>query len=257
MEEPILAEVKDVINVITIFQPRVAALRKDLQFLLENADKPIGIGALKRLEHEVMFLCIDAYSLHQGISKKRSLYSKIIKQNTKTFLKVDRRPTHDSTNVIHLGYAEEGGIRKATPDEVENLVKASNQEAVSSRNALQKEVGIQSQKSSEMDDWINSVVDEDILAKLSEYRTRFAHRLDSLDNLKQELEVHHPQSLQEMLSVVAVVLEQYKSCFQKILKYTTSIYYAGSSGFEYDSLARIRQWKKLEPILRKSGYGFK
>ena len=56
---------------------------------------------------------------------------------------------------------------------------------------------------------MDAVVDRDQVRKLEAYRKEFAHRLDSLDNLKKELQMHHPHSMKEMLDVVASILESY------------------------------------------------
>ncbi|MFG6097341.1 hypothetical protein SPB21_18900 [Leptothoe sp. ISB3NOV94-8A] len=245
MKEPIVEELVDVLRVIGMLQLRESTLREDLQFFINNynPDEQGWIGAYKRLEHEAMFLCVDAYSMHQGISKKKSLYSKIIKQNSKEFLKIDRQPI---TNVEHLGINGEDGLRPATNAEVAHAMKAINAMAIDSRKKSQEEVGIQSHKSPEMDNWIESVVDEETLFKLSEYRKKFAHRLDSLEHLKQELEVYHSKALQEMLDVVASVLEQYYSCIQKILEYATSTHYSAKFPMHYSSLGRIKLWKEWQ-----------
>lgn len=245
MKEPIVEELVDVLRVVGMLQLRESTLREDLQFFIENykPDERGWIGSYKRLEHEAMFLCVDAYSLHQGISKKKSLYSKIIKQNAKEFQEIDRRPM---TNFEHIGIHGKDGLRAATTDEIAHTMKAINAMVIDSRKKSQEEVGIQSHKSSEMDDWIESVVDDEMLSKLSEYRKQFAHRLDSLENLKQELKVHHSKALQEMLDIVALVLEQYYSCIQKILGYATSTHYDAKSPMHYSSLGRIKLAKEWQ-----------
>ena len=204
MKDQIVDELKAVINVITMLQLRESTLRDELEFFKDNYEdsaQSIWIGALKRLEHESMFLCIDACSLHQGISQKKSLYRRIIKQNAKEFTKVDKRPTSNPGNTIHLGIFSSGGHQQATPSDVDQIVKAANDIALNSRKELQKEVGIQSHKADDMDAWIDSLVDSESLEKLNKYRDRFAHRLNSLDNLKQEMMAYNPASLEAMLEV--------------------------------------------------------
>jgi hypothetical protein len=85
MNEEVFKEIKSVINVISILQSRENALRKELEFFKrkwnslsasEEAYNKLLAGASKRLEHEAMFLCIEVYSLYEGIEKKSSLRSK-------------------------------------------------------------------------------------------------------------------------------------------------------------------------------------
>lgn len=257
LKENLVQELKDTISVIGMLQERERVFRKELDFFITNCQEgqPSWIGPLKRLEHEAMFLCVDAYSLHEGISERSSLYSKIIKQHGKEFQKVDSRSTNNQNNVVHLGIVGDDGIRDASSDEISALIKASNKEAKSARKKQKEAVGIKSHKHSDMDNWMKDLIDKEVIEKLGKYRKDFAHRLNSLDNLKKETSVHTTSALLEMLNVVSTVLQQYKSSFQEILSYTTSTHFVGISNYRYDSIARIRQWKEVQPMLKvRSSY---
>ena len=91
-------------------------------------------------------------------------------------------------------------------------------------------------------------MDDEILSQLNKYRKEFAHRLDSLDNLKRELDNRQPQDIEEMLDTVSKALNSYYECFQNILGYTKSEHFLGITGLEYDSLSRL---ELAESILRR------
>lgn len=242
MSEEAIREIKDVITILLIFKARNKKLSEELRFLKYNWEKArknsIFLGAAKRLEHEVMFLCIEAYSLHQGIEKKRSLYSKIIKQNGKSLSKVDKSSA-EKNSFIWLGIESEDKALDFTSEEKESLMKAWNERAYNERQKVRDGFGIASQNHDDLDEWLSHILDDDTLLKLGSYRDRFAHRLDSLKNLKMELKAIHPDGLAEILSTVEIVLDAYICCFRKMILYTTSEHFSGMSNFCYESLSRI------------------
>ena len=91
-------------------------------------------------------------------------------------------------------------------------------------------------------------MDDEILSQLDKYRNEFAHRLDSLDNLKRELQNRQPKDIEEILNIINTALNSYYKCFQNILGYTKSQHYLGVTGLEYDSLSRL---KLAESIIKK------
>ncbi|MEM8723259.1 MAG: hypothetical protein AAGE84_28900 [Cyanobacteria bacterium P01_G01_bin.39] len=141
-------------------------------------------------------------------------------------------------------------MRPFTREEEDNFIKKREAEAYRSREALKKDSGITSYKHDDLDEWKNKILslDDGILSQLAQYRKEFAHRLDSLDNLKRELDVRQPQDIEEMLNTVSAALNSYYECFQNILGYTTSQHYLGVKGLMYDSLSRL---KLADHILRK------
>ena len=249
MSEEVFTEIKNVIKVISMLQLREKTFRKELEFFNQNYKKIdrqcaalLYIMALKRLEHEVGFLCVDTYSLHQGIEKKKSLYSKVIKQNGKLLSKIDNAPSDRSTFTF-LGNIDSDGVERPFSSEEENdFIKQFEQKAYNSRKELRNNSGITSHKHDDLNEWINKILDDKILSQLDQYRNEFAHRLDSLENLKRELPVRHPQSIEieKMLDIVSIVLAKYNECFQSILGYTNSQPYLGFKGLKYDSLSRLK-----------------
>lgn len=252
MSEEVFQEIKNVINVISILQLREKTFREELDFFNQNYNKQdrecsqlLYRVALKRLENEVGFLCVDVYSLYQGIEKKKSLYSKVIKQHGKILSKTDRTP-RDRNTYSFLGTIDSEEIKREFTSEEENdFIKRLEQEAYNSREKLKLESGITSHKHEDLDQWVNKILDDETLLKLSQYRKEFAHRLDSLENLKRELQFRDPQSIQEMLNIVSVALNKYSKCFQTILGYTKSQQYSGIKGIKYDSLSRLKLADKI------------
>ncbi|MEM8723260.1 MAG: hypothetical protein AAGE84_28905 [Cyanobacteria bacterium P01_G01_bin.39] len=77
MSEEVFREIKDVISVISLLQLREKTFREELEFfnlkwkkVSQEHASSLYVGALKRLENEVGFLCVDTYSLYQGIEKR-------------------------------------------------------------------------------------------------------------------------------------------------------------------------------------------
>lgn len=247
MSEKVFREIKNVMSVISMLQLREKTFREELEFFnlkwekeSQESAKSFYFMALKRLEHEVGFLCIDTYSLYQGIENKKSLYSKIVKDNGRLLSKIDKTPSNRNTFKF-LGICQSNGkMRPFTLEEENNFINQVEEEAYKSRERLKRDSGITSYKHNDLDEWKNTILDRKILSELTKYRQEFAHRLDSLDNLKQELEVIKPQCIEKMLDIVSELLNSYYKCFQNILGYTKSQDYLGVQGLKYDSLSRLK-----------------
>jgi hypothetical protein len=246
MSEEIFSEIKNVINVISILQSREDALRHELDFfnqrwedVSKEACQVLYFAAAKRLEHEVMFLCIEAYSLHEGIEKKRSLYARVIKQHGKLLSRVDKAPG-DENSIMWLGViGSDEKIQEFSAEEKRHFKKMIEERAHKSREEVRDTHGITSHKHDDLDDWVSQLLDSDTLSKLANYRDTFAHRLDSLEHLKSELAPVNIAEVKQMLDVVFSVLNTYKSRLEKILLYTTSEQHMGITNFKYDSLSRL------------------
>ena len=255
MSEEVFSEIKNAMSVLSMLQLREKTFRKELEFfnlkwkkVSQEPAKHLYIGAFKRLENEVGFLCVDTYSLYQGIEKKKSLYSKIIRQNGKILSKVDKTPSNRD-NYEFLGMIDsDGEMRPFTLEEKNDFINRHDEEAYKSREALKRNFGINSHKHNDLDEWMNKILDDEILSQLAKYRKEFAHRLDSLDNLKRELDNRQPQDIEEMLNTILKALTSYYECFQSILGYTKSQHYLGVKELRYDSLSRL---KLAESILRR------
>lgn len=247
----IIKQIEKTIDVLSFFEMRSKELREELDFFKELDNNLMHVGAWIRLNHEVMYLCVDAYSLHEGISKRKSLYSKIIKNNSSELSKVDKTKYSTADNIIHLGHHASLGEREATYEEKVQSAKRINQVSLQSRKELQQNSGITSSNHCDLNKWFESIQDGDLLQKLHDYRQEFAHRLDSLDNIGKELELTAYEDIDQRLSVVSQVIKNYKQRLQDILVYTTSVLYEGYSGIDYDSISRLKQYIELEPIIEK------
>jgi hypothetical protein len=252
MNEEVFQEIRSVINTISILQSRESKFRQELDFfnqtwkdVSEEACKILFIGAFKRLEHEVMFLCIEVYSLHEGIAKKSSLYSKVIRQNGKLLSQVDKT-RGDEHSYQCLGIIGSHGKRDCITEDKNDIIQEIQKKEYESRKKIRDDFGITSHNHDEINKWFNQVLDEDILSELHEYRKKFAHRLDNLENLKLEQNIGSPDNVEEILDVVSTVLDKYKCCFQDIIGYTRSELFLGIENFEYDSLSRLKLAYQLE-----------
>ena len=169
--------------------------------------------ALRRLDHEVMFLCIDVYSLYEGVQKKKSFYAREIKQHGKYLTKVDKSLIAPDT-VNDSGISSSSGWRESSDEEKEEHRQFYSEEALRSWEEMRDNFGPKYHRHSEMDEWKDSWLDSGIVAKLQQYRKKFAYRLDSLDNFKEELKVNRQDSIKDMLNTVRDLLNRYKSRFQ-------------------------------------------
>jgi|JFJP01.1.fsa_nt_gi hypothetical protein len=242
-----IQELKSTIDVISLLQLRENTLKEELDYFNSQNEDKFGtlLGALMRLDHETMFLCIDTFSLHQGISEQKSLYSKIIKQNGRFFSKIDKAASADKKTIVHLVFFTTEGKREATSEEIDECIKDINESSLEGRKELKESTGIPSYNHTEMDEWWNNILDKKAIEKLNFDRKIFAHRLDKLENLKKALTCNTPQSINESLNAISIVLNDYKKILQDIIGYKTSIYYEGYQGLVYDSISRIKQYEEL------------
>lgn len=255
MGEEIFKNIKNTISVITLLQKKEQVFRKELEFFKQqwkieykenNAN--LYLGAFKRLEDEVGHLCVDVFSLHQGISKKKSLYSQTIKNSGNILSKVDKIPS-DPDSYIFVGIAmPDGSIEEFTEQDKKYAIQQAEREHIKSKKELRDRKGITSSKHKDLDQWLDKILDNEIITELAEYRKYYAHRLDSFDNLQRELEFKQPQDIEKMLDNVSAVLVAYKKCLQNILSYTRSEYYLGRNGIRYISLSHLMLAKR---VLRK------
>jgi hypothetical protein len=246
-----IEHIKKTIDVISLFELRNNALKEDLDFFNKFNDISMHLGALIRLNHEVMYLCVDTYSLHEGISKNKSLYSKIIKNNGAVLSRVDKSEDHKTERIIFLPCISPSGNRELAPEEKDKAAKIINEQGLKSREKIQKNSGIKSSKHSDLDQWLKDVQDEAPISKLGDFRKEFAHRLDTLHNICRELELPVFEELANRISVISSVLTTYKIRLQDILNYTASNHYEGVVGINYDSISRLKQYIELEPIIEK------
>lgn len=261
MNESLIKEIKQVIDAICLLQARESKFREELNFFdaswnqeedflketilifPEGFDsisikRPYLLEALRRLDHEVMFLCIDVYSLYQGVQKKKSLYARVIKNCGEALMKVDES-TVDPDTFTDIGMLTSGGWRESSDEEKKERLQSISKEELRSRKEMRDNVGPKSYRHPEMDEWRDSILESETVSKLQQYRDKFAHRLNSLDNLKEELMVNSSNSIKDMLNTVCDLLNSYKSCFQDVLGYTTSDYYEGIET-EYISLSQMK-----------------
>lgn len=273
MNEHLINELKQVINVISLLQIRVSKFSEELYFFSQSwaaAKEPVQVeglifpegysaehikrshlrAALRRLDHEVMFLCVDVYSLYEGVQKKKSLYATILKNQSKSLVKVAPRQLSPD-RVIDLGIDGIDGWRQQNEEEKEEHLKKQDKEVLQSRIDLKSQYGPKSHQHIDMDEWVNSLLDPEAIEKLKCYRKRFAHRLDTLDNLKGELNISTPTEIEDRIDTVYNILSAYQSRFQKLLGYLASIYYEGWKGMEYISLSQIQTQENYNLQLRK------
>ncbi|NJL40764.1 MAG: hypothetical protein HC899_31515 [Leptolyngbyaceae cyanobacterium SM1_4_3] len=248
MSGEVFEEIKNTIMVICLLQSREETFKRELEFFNEKwgeicqktspVKRQLYGAALKRLEHEVMFLCIETYSLHEGISKKESLYTKEIKQKGRRLSKIDNSPI-DRNSVIDLGIiSSEGEMQRHTSEDMKAVMKHLNQKALAEKQNLKDTIGIKSYNHCELDEWKDQLLDKKLLTDLHTYRKDFAHRLNSLENLKKELALANSKNIEKALNVVSKVLSRYKQYLRGILFYTTSESYDGNP-LPYESLAKI------------------
>jgi hypothetical protein len=252
MSKEVFDEIKSVITTISILKSREKTFREELDFFNQKSNLQkdpcamLYFGGLKRLEHEVGFLCIDTYSLHEGIAKKRSLYARVIKNNGKTLSKVYKPNINDVRENYDISMVD----RPCTEEEKNTFIKMREKENYELRKQSRDLVGITSSEHSNIDERANQILDERVLSELENYRNEFAHRLDSLDNLKRELPCRKPKPkcIQKMLDVVLKVLTEHEQDLQNILSHTNCPVYLAKPNFHYDSLSRLKQYELGQSI---------
>jgi hypothetical protein len=200
-------------------------------------------SALRRLSNECMFLIIDTWSIYEGITKKQSLYTKTIKNNSAQLSKFDKTHHIDESNFTHLGYFNGDNRRDATPDEVNKEIRRANEEQVAARRNLRDSSGLKSKSHDDADKWVKSLLDPEEKKKLSKYRDSFAHRYDNLSKIS-DIRVGflplNPEEIQEILDFILDILKKLRERLGEILVYHDSLFLYKMSLY-YDSLARLKQ----------------
>lgn len=247
LDRDLVTEIKDVIDLICIFNARTQALAEDFNFF-KNEPKANRFG-LKRLEHEVMFLCIDVDSLHKNIiCENRSFYSRVILLCGGQLSKVDENPTFDNNTRNFMS----DDIYRLSSEQLQEIEKQDSQKALQERKKLKKECGVPS-KNHEMirEEWRKSFLDEieECIDKISTLRDVFAHRTWQFPRCE-EAYVVDLKRISEILECVDRLLKIYKDRFQIILGYSDSESYESGS-YLYDSLSRLREAYKY----RKKTHG--
>lgn len=236
-----IEQIKHALRAIFILKLRASRFQEELKFYNEKKEKlEYSELLLMRLSNEVQFLAIDTFSLHQGIAKKKSLFSKVIKQYAEDLFKVDESP------VKHLIYI--GDEDSSSDEEKRNMQKIMDKFAFEERKNLRDSSGIKSCNHADLDEWLTGIIDKELLETLGKYRKDFAHRLDNLENLSKALTYHPPNFIDEVLNNISKVLDGYGSCFTNIILYRTSVDYQGIYGI-YGSLSGEMQSAKLLPLI--------
>lgn len=264
-DEMVFKEIKTVISVISLLQAREKSFRNELSFFKQRwqevsqednrIKKDCFLGAFKRLEHEVMFFCIDAYGLHEGIVKQKSLFSKIIKNSGNSLSKLNQLDFLKEQ--IEASVIEESGEQRydLTSEEKNYIYQQCKKAARSQQENSRSKFGFSSKKHEDIDEWLKKLLDKinQQVEQLTNYRDKFAHRLNTLEKLKLELEWITPDEIESRINTVSIILETYKTYLQRILEYTISQHFLGSKSI-YDSLSRI---KEKEVNLRNKKLYFK
>ncbi|MBD2395842.1 hypothetical protein H6G11_16480 [Cyanobacterium aponinum FACHB-4101] len=246
-KDTVIKQFKETLSVISFFEIREKTLRQELEFYIDKSDYIYKFDkfSLKRLEHEIMFLSVDTYSLHQGISKKKSLYKNVIKNYGKEVTKVDKNNAWNEDNVIFLGMIDSDNKfpRELTEKEIKESLEEMNYDDIQSRKKIKEKVGIKSHIHQDIDKWIYENFHEDNdadIKNLSDYRKNFAHRLDSIERLVNELTINKPQELVKILDIVQIVLQKYKDNLHDILVYMKSIKFIEIKNIQYNSMDKIK-----------------
>jgi hypothetical protein len=241
LDQYLVTEIKDVIDLICIFQARAQALVEDFNFF--KNELKANCPGLKRLEHEVMFLCIDMDALHKGlICENRSFYSRVILLHGEQLSKVDKNSTFDTCNTRNFMNDDAYCL---SLEELQEMAKESSQETLQARKNLKKESGVPSKNHKMIsEEWRESFLKqtEDYISKISALRDVFAHRTWELPRFQESYMVDLKR-ISEILECSDQLLKIYKDRFQVILGYCNSESYESGS-YSYDSLSRIREAHK-------------
>jgi len=244
-QDPVI-EIKDVIDLICIFQARTQALAEDFNFF--KNELKANCPGLKRLEHEVMFLCIDMDALHKDlICVNHSFFSRVIKQHGKQLSRVDKNPTFNSGNTRNFMNDD---IYRLSPEQLRKMAQEDSQEALEEREKLKSNRGLPSSNHDMIrEKWRESFLKEteEYIGKISKLRDVFAHRTWQLPR-REESYIVDLNRISEVLRCTDQLLKIYKDRFQVILSYCNSESYESGS-YSYDSLSRIREAYKY---LKKS-----
>ncbi|TVQ41950.1 MAG: hypothetical protein EA365_16295 [Gloeocapsa sp. DLM2.Bin57] len=241
-----LEEIKLVLRVLFNLQERQKQLQAELDFY--NAYAPDAnyikeqrsfFEGLRRLDHEVMFLCIDTYSLYEGIQKQKSLITKTIKNNGKVLSEVSKV---DDTIICAGIIDENGNKRKPNPEEEKFIAEKVREDLFNKRKKARDTYGITSPKHEDIEKWNQSILDKDTLEQLENYRNEFSHRLNTLERIKIEADINNNKfhTIKDRLILVKTLLDKYQLHFKSILLSTKAEYHLPAM-IGYDSLSRIKQ----------------
>ncbi|MGB0560395.1 MAG: hypothetical protein ACPGVO_01145 [Spirulinaceae cyanobacterium] len=257
MSTEVFREIQDVINVLKAYKVRAKELEKDLEIAEDLKDfRSDLIGSFKRLEHEIMFLCIDMVGLYKAIRKKKSLYSKVIAQNGATLSKVNRSKISEDHFIFIDGNDAEAFLDEDieddgcqlinwTQEDKQESIQKFEEEVYSHRKQIRDKFGLTSSNQSNIEQWMDEITDKKTLARIEDYRNNYAHRLDDLSKLKSEFEhLISIEGMRRILNDISMVLLDYEERFQKILLYTCSDQFLGIDGFEYRSFSEIEAVRK-------------
>lgn len=246
LDQDLITEIKDVIDLICIFQARTQALAEDFNFF--KNELKANCPGLKRLEHEVMFLCIDMDALHKDlICANHSFFARVILQHGEQLSKVDKNPTFDNYNTENFMNDD---VYRLSSDQLRKMAQEDSQEAWKERRKLKDDCGLPS-KTHEMirKDWHEPFLKEtkNYIDEISTLRDVFAHRTWQLPR-REEAYIVDLNRISKILKCTDQLLKIYKDRFHVILGYCNSESYESGS-YSYDSLSRIREaYKYLKKI---------
>ncbi len=193
------------------------------------------LSALRRLGHEVMFLTIETFSLHEGIAKKNSLLSSSIRDSGVLLTKVDKSDSVSTSNFTYLGDPDNQG-------EVDSIIRVLNKKHIDVRKNLKKESGIKSKKHEDIDEWMNSIANNEEIKKLEKLRHDFAHSLDDIEKIENGTSFFNAQYIEKILITIGSILDSYKKRLNELLTYTCSTYHDEIVGGYYDSFSRLKYY---------------
>lgn len=260
-KESFVLALKKSVNIITLLECRVEEFNKELIFymnqtqelnqsrsLMEQEKSVVSTeellySALRRLDHEIMFLCIETFSLYQGLLEQKSLFSKFITAFGKDILSINKTPVDRNFCIFIDDDNWEEEEKKAFTEAEDKRYLEMRKEF---RNAQGLKLDTQQKLGNVLELWKESFIEPEIIQQLKTYRGEFAHRLDSFAKLDQEYTVTNPSSLQARINCVSYVLEQSKQKIQKLISHLSLEHYEGITGFYYDSMSRLKLLKELE-----------
>lgn len=230
----LVSKLKTTIDIISLFESRIETFQEELDFFItqweilnKNGDDAdfqkqsdyfslLLFTGLRRLDHEVMFLCIDAYALHESIYKKKSLYEKYIADLGKLILSIDKTPLDSSTYIFPSEWDEE--MRK-------DFINSDSKLEIQGRKKFRDAQGITANPRDNLgkvlDRWKESLVTPESIEKLALYRKEFAHRVDEVDKHEIALSTSSSDAIQEKLDCISTVLGKYKTGLQALLSHLT------------------------------------
>lgn len=245
MDAPVFKKVTNTINIISLLQLRCREFKKELNFFYDRwpsvseetgtISQELYLSALRRLGHEVMFLTIETFSLHEGITKKDSLLSSSIRDNGVLLTKVDKSDSVSASNFTYIGDPVNQG-------DIDSIMRVANKRHIDGRKNLRKESGITSKKHEDINDWMESITKNEDISELKTLRDNFAHSLNDIEKIENGMSFFDAQCIKSILKIISNILESYKKRFNELLTYTCSTCYDGVVGCYYDSFSRLKSY---------------